>query len=734
MSREQALRPALEMWGGVECTVNRVANRWFDQLQWSGHDHRLDDLDRIAALGIRVLRYPVLWERLAPSASRDIDWRWADERLGRLRELGINPIVGLLHHGSGPAYTSLLDPAFPAKLAHFAGAVARRYPWMQDFTPVNEPLTTARFSGLYGHWYPHGRSDCDYVRALLNQLQGVVRAMTAIREVIPNARLIQTEDCGRTYGRGDTRSQVAHEGHRRWLTWDLLTGRVDQRHPLYRFLKNAGMTSEDETFFRDAVGTPDVLGLNYYVTSDRFLDDRLDQYPAAMHGGNGIIRYADVDAVRARAEGITGHEAHLIDAWLRYRIPVAVTEVHLGCTRDEQLRWLLEAWTGAHSARRAGADVRAVTAWALFGSYNWDSLVTRDAGSYEPGAFDVRDQTPRPTAVAKAISALATGAEPKHAVLGGTPWWRQPVRISYAATTVASQPTGGPPLLIVGATGTLGRALQRVCDLRGLPSHLAGRHEVDVTDAARVDAIIRRLEPWAVINATGFVRVDDAEREQQACRRVNVAGAVNLAAACRRQGVPMVTFSSDLVFDGQQQHPYVESDVVAPLNVYGATKAEAERHVLEVLPHALVVRTSAFFGPWDDYNFLAAVFRTLDTGAVFRAPADSMVSPTYVPELAHVVLDLLIDGESGVWHLANAGAVTWFDFARIAAERSGRVADSIEPAPTKEVWGPAVRPCYSVLASQRGQLLRPLDAALERYLQELPAARAATGTDACVSR
>ena len=79
----------------------------------------------------------------------------------------MRPIVGLVHHGSGPAYTSLLDSGFPEKLARYAGAVARRYPWLTDFTPVNEPLTTARFSGLYGHWYPHGRCDRDYVRALL---------------------------------------------------------------------------------------------------------------------------------------------------------------------------------------------------------------------------------------------------------------------------------------------------------------------------------------------------------------------------------------------------------------------------------------------------------------------------------------------------------------------------------------------------------------------------------------
>src|SRR4051812_27851824 len=236
MTSTSAPAVPLAVWGGVECTVNRVGDRWFDQMAWSGHDTRTADLDQFAALGIRALRYPVLWERLAPRSLDDIDWRWSDERLSRMRELGIRPIVGLVHHGSGPRYTSLLDDAFPEKLARFAGLVARRYPWVTDFTPVNEPLTTARFSALYGHWYPHARSDRAFVRALVNQLRGTVLAMRAIRAVNPNAKLVQTEDCARTFGTPATRSQVAFEGGRRWLTWDLLAGRVDRRHAMRPFL------------------------------------------------------------------------------------------------------------------------------------------------------------------------------------------------------------------------------------------------------------------------------------------------------------------------------------------------------------------------------------------------------------------------------------------------------------------------------------------------------------------
>ena len=708
------MRP-LEVWGGVECTVNRVGDGWFDQLERGGHAARLDDLDRIAALNIRTVRFPILWERHAPSSLDAADWSWADARLERLRALGIRPIAGLLHHGSGPRYTSLLDERFPEQLAAFAGMVAARYPWVTDFTPVNEPLTTARFSALYGHWYPHHRDDRSFVRALLHQLRGVVLAMRAIRSVTPGARLIQTEDCGCTFGTPATDAQARYETQRRWLTFDLLTGRVDAAHPLRRWLMDVGATAADLDFFCEHACPPDVLGLNYYVTSDRWLDDRLERYPPAVHGGNGELRYADVEAVRARVEGIAGHCRQLLSAWRRYGIPLAVTEVHLACTREEQMRWLAECWRGAQEARALGAHVVAIAPWALFGSHDWSSLVTRDNGDYEPGAFDVRGPEPRPTAVATLIRTLASGGEPAHPVLATPGWWRRPERLLYRpALRRVTQPSGAP-LLIVGASGTLGRAFARMAVERGLPARLLGRPDIDATDPTSVDAAIRRVRPWAVINTAGYVRVDAAETDAEACARTNVAGALNLAAACRRHGLPFVTFSSDLVFGGAERRPYVETDVPSPLNVYGASKAEAERRVLDLLPDALVIRTSAFFGPWDEANFVAAVLRAIAADEPFHAADDAVVSPTYVPDLVGAALDLLIDGEGGIWHLANAGAVTWHDFAILAARSCGRATAAIRPAPTAACAGPAPRPAYSALGSTRGTIMRPLEHALAAF-------------------
>ena len=720
----------LELWAGVECSVNRVGDSFFDQLEKSGHAHRIGDLNLFAELGIAALRYPVLWERTAPDGLEQPDWSWVDERLARLRELNITPIVGLVHHGSGPRETSLVDPAFPEKLAAYGRAVAQRFPWVSYYTPVNEPLTTARFSGLYGHWYPHGGDASTFARALLNQCRAVILAMRAIREFNPSAQLIQTEDLGKTFSTRTLAYQSEFENERRWLTYDLISGRFTPEHLMWNYLRSVGVGEAELEWFRENASPPAIVGINHYLTSERFLDERLSRYPTHTHGGNGQHAYADVEAVRVCAEGTAGPRALMREAWERYRLPLAVTEVHLGCTREEQLRWLKEVWDGAQSLRREGAEVRAVTAWSLIGAYDWANLLTRSEGNYEPGVYDLRGVRPRPTALAHMLQALATGREHDHPVLDSPGWWRRLGRLCYPPVThrshgvatavqgVSMNDKAARPLLITGASGTLGRAFARICEMRGLSYRLLARGELDIANAASVERALAEYEPWAVVNAAGYVRVDDAENDADRCWRENAKGPETLAALCARDGVKLVTFSSDQVFDGKAGAPYVESDGTSPLNVYGRSKAEAEAMVLGALPLALVIRTSAFFGPWDEHNFVTVALRSLASGQSFRAADDSVVSPTYVPDLVHATLDLLIDNEQGIWHLANAGATTWADLARRAAKLAEIDAGPLEACSTRSLHLAAPRPLYSVLTSERGTLLPSLDDALLRYLRE----------------
>lgn len=732
MSRGEHLpASALELWAGVECTVNRVGDEYYDQLERNGHDQRIEDLDLFAELGVRAMRYPVLWERTAPDGLERADWSWADARLTRLRELGIHPIVGLLHHGSGPHHTSLVEPNFPFKLADYARSVAERYPWLESYTPVNEPLTTARFSGLYGHWYPHGRDDETFARALLGQCRATVLAMRAIREINPRAQLIQTEDLGKTFSTRTLRYQADFDNARRWLSLDLLCGRVTREHPMWDYLTRvAGVAGSELAWFVERPCPPDVIGINHYLTSERFLDERVERYPDREAGGNGRDRYVDVEAVRVCAEGTAGPRVLLREAWERYEVPLAVTEVHLGCTRDEQLRWMKEVWDAAQSLREDGVEMRAVTAWTLLGAFDWNSLLTRRSSHYEPGVYDMRAPHPRPTALVRMLRDLAQTGEHDHPVLDSPGWWRRLDRLRYrpvrrqSANNVATERGfdmgrgNARPLIINGASGTLGRSFARLCEVRGIAFRLLTRAEMDIADPRSVETALAEFEPWAVVNTAGYVRVDDAEREPEKCRRENVTGAATLAAACAERGAALLTFSSDLVFDGTKESPYVESDEVSPLNVYGESKADAERRVLAALPSALVVRTSAFFGPWDEHNFITNALRTLSEGRTFIAADDALVSPTYVPDLVQACLDLLIDGEHGLWHLANAGAISWAEFARLAARRAGLDLNLIEARPTKFLRLAAARPVYSALGSERGHLLPPLEDALTRYLNE----------------
>jgi dTDP-4-dehydrorhamnose reductase len=592
----------LDVWGGIEATVVRIGDQWRSQIAETGHRDRPGDLERIASLGIRTLRYPILWESVAPERCGACDWSWHDQQLPRLRALGIEVIAGLVHHGSGPRYTDLLDHAFGEKLAAYAGAVAARYPWIQRFTPVNEPLTTARFSALYGHWYPHRRDDGSFLRAVLNQCRGVVLAMQAIRRITPGASLIQTEDLGRTFSSPLLEYQAEFENQRRWLSLDLLCGRVDRAHPLREYLLRNDVTEADLDFFQQNACPPNILGMNHYPTSERYLDERCTLFHPSTHGGNGRHRYADVEAVRVDLPAeAAGPEARLQELWNRYRRPVAITEVHHGCTREEQLRWLMQAWAAALAVRDRGADVQAVTAWALLGVVDWNSLLLQQQDFYEAGAFDIRSTPPRPTILAKAVTSLVRQQSFRHPVLSAPGWWRRDSRL-YAhlrAQSPASLPAS-QPVLILGNTA-LADAVGTCCTLRGLSSiTLAPPAGQRLLDSLQV---LRKHKPWAVIT--------------------NLCQAGSLAAACDAAGVPLLILHW---LEDSADNPTLQNKDFRLVSCLGGHSSLSELQCLQRNhPDALI----------------------LDAGSL---PED------HLSKLSHAALDLLIDGETGLWRLPDPAA------------------------------------------------------------------------------
>lgn len=681
----------IQLWGGLECTVNRIGETYLDQFAKSGHFQRPEDLDLVAELGVRTLRYPVLWERTAPTDPDERDWSFADERLQRLRDLEISPIVGLVHHGSGPKYTNLLDDGFASGLAEHARAVAERYPWIEAYTPVNEPLTTARFSGMYGHWYPHATDPLSFAKALLNQTKAVVLSMAAIREINPQARLVQTEDLGKTHTTHPLQYQADYENERRWITWDLLCGKVDREHPMWRELVQDGIAPEELNWFLDHRCPPDVIGINYYLTSERFLDHRVERYPERFRGSNAFDRYADVEAVRVLAGGIDGASTLMRETWDRYGLPIAITECHLGCTREEQVRWLNHVWRQAEEVKAEGVDVRAVTVWSMFGAYDWCTLLTCDENRYEPGVFDLRAPEPRPTALAAAVSNLAQGGhEPDQPHFGDDGWWERPIRLLYEPSFVQGAQPVTPlkvkrprraPLLIVGAHEPVGECLAAACSLRGLEYRLVSRLEIDGADAQAARSVLNHHAPWAVINAAR-----DAEAE-------------GLFAECFRSGLPLMAFSGGDAF--RSGGTKVESDPEA-----------TDLRVLDLHPLALLIRSGELFGPYVHQDPVRELWQMLRAGHSVEAESNIPVGYASITDLVHAALDHMLDGTVGPLHLSHPEIQTGAQMARAIANYLGVPGELVVEVSSDRTGRPT-------LVSERAWTMPPLDDALARSLDGL---------------
>ena len=699
-----------EVWGGVECTINRVQDVFRDQLIYSGHYKRPGDIERFAELGIKKLRYPLLWEFHQPVANNAIDWKWSEKQLTSIRKKHIKPIVGLVHHGSGPAFTDLTDPDFPGKLALYAKAVAKKFPWIEYYTPVNEPLTTARFSGLYGLWYPHRKDELAFFKMLINQLKGVVLSMQAIRKTNPKAKLVQTEDLSKTHSTALLSYQAEFENERRWLTYDLLCGRVDQQHFFWNYFISMGISIDELEFFLENPCPPDTIGFNYYVTSERYLDENIENYHSSTHGGNHKHIYADVEAVRVKE--LSGLNVLLNEAWNRYRIPIAITENHLSCTREEQMRWFKETWTACCHLKKEGMNIVAVTVWSLLGAFDWNSLLTCTNNYYETGAFDIGNNQVRRTALGKMVKVIATTGDYHHPLLNVKGWWNKNRDMNQIMNSKKEN-----QLLIIGKNGTLGNAFMKICEHRSIPYIALSRKDLDISNEREVRAIIDAYRPWGIINTAGYVKVDDAETNYNECFSVNTIAPGILANTCNIRGIRFMTFSSDLIFDGAKKTPYHETDIAKPLNIYGISKANGEQVVQKVNPGSLIIRSSAFFGPWDSYNFVYAILNSLQNERSYSVVKDVIVSPTYVPDLANTAMDLFIDEEQGVWHLSNEGMLSWADFATAIADRAGYKKNNLLFKNLDEMGWKAQRPLYSALKSDKGIKLPVLDNALERFFE-----------------
>jgi dTDP-4-dehydrorhamnose reductase len=254
--------------------------------------------------------------------------------------------------------------------------------------------------------------------------------------------------------------------------------------------------------------------------------------------------------------------------------------------------------------------------------------------------------------------------------------------------------------LVTGAFGQLGRELVTLLGVEAAWS--GGREELDIARAEDVDALVGRVRPDVVFNAAAYNQVDRAESDPGAAIEVNALGALVLARAARKVGAVLVHFSTDYVFDGRSPRPYREDDPPAPLGAYGVSKLAGER--LAARGEFLIVRTSGVFGRGGSRqkggSFVDRILARARSGQPLRVVSDQVFSPTYAPDLAGGVLELVRAGSRGLVHVTNSGACSWHAMAVEALSLSG-LSVPVAPITAASLELPAARPAYSVLDNAR---------------------------------
>ena len=275
-------------------------------------------------------------------------------------------------------------------------------------------------------------------------------------------------------------------------------------------------------------------------------------------------------------------------------------------------------------------------------------------------------------------------------------------------------------LLVTGCHGQLGRALLDEAATRDLPADGCDVDTVDITDSASVRTLLADLRPTVVINCAAMTDVDGCETQPERADEVNGRAVGHLAAEAASAGCLLVQISTDYVFSGVAERPWTEQDPPAPMSAYGRSKLLGEK-LARRAPDHLIVRTAWLFGH-GGRNFVEAILGQLEAGSrELRVVADQRGCPTYAPDLASAILDLVNVGARGTVHAVNDGATTWHGFASAIVELMENPA-AVRPVTTREFPRPARRPEFSVLdttllRSLIGRGLPGWRDALERYLE-----------------
>ena len=277
-------------------------------------------------------------------------------------------------------------------------------------------------------------------------------------------------------------------------------------------------------------------------------------------------------------------------------------------------------------------------------------------------------------------------------------------------------------VFVTGVKGQLGYDVVNELEKRGLEAIGVDIQEMDITDADSVNSVIGEAAPDAVIHCAAYTAVDAAEDNEELCRKVNAQGTQNIANMCKKLDIPMIYISTDYVFDGQGERPWLPDDERAPLNVYGQTKYEGELAVQNTLDKYFIVRIAWVFG-LNGKNFVKTMLNLGKTRDRLTVVNDQFGSPTYTYDLSRLLVDMIQTDKYGIYHATNEGICTWYEFACEIFRQAGITVD-VAPVTADQYPAKAKRPSNSRMSKDKleengFERLPSWQDALGRYLKEI---------------